>query len=70
MMIFGSGNTEYYTQILFKPSYAVQARELSQIQSMQSRMLKRVCDFFFIEGSELTPSGNGLPMSQQLHKIK
>ena len=37
---FNSGASDYY-RILFKPGYAVQARELTQIQSMVQSQIYR-----------------------------
>lgn len=47
-------NTEYY-RILFKPGYAVQARELTQIQSMMQSQIYRFGRNIFKEGSIVLP---------------
>jgi hypothetical protein len=46
--------SEYY-KILFKPGYAVQARELTQIQSILQRQISRFGDHVFKEGSIVIP---------------
>jgi len=47
-------NTDYY-RILFKPGYAVQARELTQIQSMMQAQIYRFGRNIFKEGSIVLP---------------
>jgi hypothetical protein len=47
-------NTEYY-RLLFKPGYAVQARELTQIQSMLQSQIYRFGRNIFKEGSIVLP---------------
>jgi len=43
-----------FQRILFKPGYAVQARELTQIQSLLQNQIKRFGDNIFKEGSVIT----------------
>ena len=40
-----------FARILFRPSYAVQARELTQSQSIQQKQIERFANFFFKQGS-------------------
>ena len=49
-------NNQYY-RILFKPGYAVQARELTQIQSMLQNQIYRFGRHVFKEGSIVLPGG-------------
>lgn len=49
-------NSQYY-RILFKPGYAVQARELTQIQSMLQNQIYRFGRHVFKEGSIVLPGG-------------
>ena len=51
---FNSGEKDFY-RILFKPGYAVQARELTQIQSMTQSQLFRFGKHIFEEGSIVIP---------------
>jgi Domain of unknown function (DUF4815) len=51
---FNSGEKDFY-RILFKPGYAVQARELTQIQSMTQSQLFRFGKHVFKEGSIVIP---------------
>ena len=52
-------NNQYY-RILFKPGYAVQARELTQIQSMLQNQIYRFGRHVFKEGSIVLPGGFSL----------
>ena len=47
-------NKDYYN-ILFRPSFAVQTRELNQIQSMFESQISRIGDHVFEEGSVVIP---------------
>ena len=51
---FNSGEKDFY-RILFKPGYAVQARELTQIQSMTQSQIFRFGKHVFQEGSIVIP---------------
>lgn len=51
---FNSGEKDFY-RILFKPGYAVQARELTQMQSMTQSQLFRFGKHIFREGSIVIP---------------
>ena len=51
---FNSGDKDFY-RILFKPGYAVQARELTQIQSMTQSQIFRFGKHVFQEGSIVIP---------------
>lgn len=47
-------NNKFY-RILFRPSYAVQARELTQLQSILQNQIKRHGDHIFKEGAMVIP---------------
>ena len=51
---FNSGEKDFY-RILFKPGYAVQARELTQMQSMTQSQIFRFGKHVFQEGSIVIP---------------
>ena len=55
---FNSGEKDFY-RILFKPGYAVQARELTQIQSMTQSQIFRFGKHVFQEGSIVIPGQIG-----------
>jgi hypothetical protein len=42
-----------FLKILFKPGYAVQARELTQVQSILQSQLSRFADHIFLDGSQV-----------------
>ena len=46
-----------FHQIVFRPGYAVQARELTQIQSIINNQIKRFGDHIFKDGSVVTGGG-------------
>jgi len=46
---------EKFNRILFRPGHAIQARELTQIQSMLQNQVSAVGDHFFKEGSIIVP---------------
>jgi len=48
---------EKYNKILFRPEHAVQARELTQLQSMLQNQVSSVGDHMFKEGSIVIPGG-------------
>lgn len=45
--------TKNFLKILFKPGYAVQARELTQVQSILQSQLSRFADHLFLDGSQV-----------------
>ena len=51
----GLSPAEKFQRILFKPGSAVQARELTQIQSLLQSQISRMGDHFFKEGSLILP---------------
>ena len=46
-----------YYKILFKPGYPVQARELTQTQSILQNQIERMGNHTFTEGSSVTGGG-------------
>lgn len=45
--------TKNFLKVLFKPGYAVQARELTQVQSILQSQLSRFADHLFLDGSQV-----------------
>jgi hypothetical protein len=45
--------TKNFLKVLFKPGYAVQARELTQVQSILQSQLSRFADHIFLDGSQV-----------------
>ena len=64
----GAKDNEYY-QVLFKPGYPVQARELTTLQSILQNQIERFGQHFFKEGAKVIPgntSYNGFYSAVQL----
>ena len=59
---------ENYMRILFRPGYAVQARELTQIQSILQNQLKQFGDHIFQDGSPVI--GGHLTLDTSVNYIK
>lgn len=57
-----------YYRILFRPSYAVQARELTQIQTILQNQVSRFGDHVFKNGSQVIPGS--VNVDNQFHFIK
>lgn len=47
--------TKQFYEILFRPSYAIQARELNQLQSILQKQIQRSGSHFFTEGAMVIP---------------
>ena len=58
---------EFY-RILFRPSYAVQARELTQLQTILQNQVSRFGDHVFKNGSQVIPGS--VNVDNQVHFIK
>ena len=48
-----------YHRVLFKPGYAVQARELTSLQSILQNQIERFGQHFFKEGAKVIPGNTG-----------
>ena len=57
-----------FYRILFRPSYAVQARELTQIQTILQNQVTRFGDHVFKNGSQVIPGS--VNADNQVHFIK
>ena len=53
-----------FHRVLFRPGFAVQARELTQIQSILQNQIKRLGDHLFKDGAQIIWAGNGLILSK------
>ena len=51
--------TNDYHKVLFKPGYAVQARELTSLQSILQNQIERFGQHFFKEGEKVIPGNTG-----------
>jgi hypothetical protein len=54
----GSKTKDYY-QVLFKPGYPVQARELTTLQSILQSQIEKFGQHFFKEGAKVIPGNTG-----------
>jgi hypothetical protein len=62
--------TKKFYKVLFKPGYAVQARELTQIQTMLQQQIKRHGDNIFKDGSMVIPGGTSVDTSFPYVKVQ
>jgi len=46
-------DTKNFLKVLFKPGYAVQARELTQVQSILQSQVAKFADHIFVDGSQI-----------------
>ncbi len=60
--------TKDFYRILFRPSYAVQARELTQLQTILQNQVSRFGDHVFKNGSQVIPGS--VNVDNQFHFIK
>jgi len=51
-------NSDYH-RVLFKPGYAVQARELTSLQSILQNQIEKFGQHFFKEGAKVIPGNTG-----------
>ena len=59
-----------YLKILFKPGNSVQARELTQIQSILQQQIANVSDHFFKEGAMIIPGQSAIDTDISFLKIE
>lgn len=59
---YGTGDKGYY-RILFKPGFSVQARELTQIQTMLQEQISRMGKNMYKDGSIIEPGGFNFQMN-------
>ena len=58
-----------YLKILFKPGNSVQARELTQIQSILQNQIGNLSDHFFKEGAMVIPGQSALDLNANYVKV-
>ena len=59
-----------FHKVLFKPGYAVQARELTSLQSILQNQIERFGDHMFKEGSIVQGCQSGLDLEVYFVKVK
>jgi len=58
-----------YLKILFKPGNSIQARELTQMQSLLQQQISNLSDHFFKEGAMVIPGQAALDLNAQYVKV-
>ena len=58
-----------YLKILFKPGNSIQARELTQMQSLLQKQITNLSDHFFKEGAMVIPGQAALDLNAQYVKV-
>jgi len=61
--------TKKYHRILFRPGYAVQARELTQSQSLLQNQVERLSDHLFEKGAMVIPGEIGFDLNYSAVKL-
>ena len=59
-----------YHRVLFRPAYSVQARELTQMQSILQNQIERIGSHFFKEGSVVIPGQTGFDVTYSYVKLQ
>ena len=59
-----------YHRVLFRPAYSVQARELTQMQSILQNQIERVGSHFFKEGAVVIPGQTGFDVTYSYVKLQ
>ena len=62
-------NKKFYS-FLFRPSYSVQARELTQLQTILQTQIKRMGDHFFADGAMVIPGQMNFDTTIQYVKLQ
>ena len=59
-----------YHRVLFRPAFSVQARELTQMQSILQNQIERMGSHFFKEGSMVIPGQAGFDVTYSYVKLQ
>ena len=59
-----------YHRVLFRPAYSVQARELTQMQSILQNQIERMGSHFFKEGAVVIPGQTGFDVTYSYVKVQ
>lgn len=63
-------DSKKFNRILFRPSRAVQARELTQLQTILQKQIERLGDNIFKDGAMVVPGQNSLDLNYYFVKIQ
>ena len=59
-----------FHRVLFRPAYSVQARELTQMQTILQNQIERIGSHFFKEGSVVIPGQSGFDVTYSFVKLQ
>ena len=59
-----------YHRVLFRPAFSVQARELTQMQSILQNQIERIGSHFFKEGAVVIPGQTGFDVTYSFVKVQ
>ena len=59
-----------FHRVLFRPAYSVQARELTQMQTILQNQIERIGSHFFKEGSVVIPGQTGFDITYSYVKLQ
>jgi len=59
-----------FHRVLFRPAYSVQARELTQMQTILQNQIERIGSHFFKEGSVIIPGQTGFDVTYSYVKLQ
>ena len=59
-----------YVRVLYRPGRAVQARELTQMQTYQQKQIQRFAEYFFSEGSIVDGCEQSLDLRMEYVKLQ
>ena len=59
-----------FHRVLFRPAYSVQARELTQMQTILQNQIERIGSHFFKEGAVVIPGQTGFDVTYSYVKLQ
>ena len=65
----GKAPKDKYYRILFRPSVAIQAREMTQLQTILQQQISNFGDHMFKEGAMIIPGGTSLDLQYGFIKV-
>ena len=66
----GGGKSKHFHRVLFRPGFPVQARELTQLQSVLQNQIERFGRHIFEEGSQVIPGDIAIDMEYDFIKVQ
>ena len=62
--------TKNFYRILFKPGFAVQARELTQLQTILQEQIKKFANHIFLDGSRINDDPSSVTITRDRRSVK